>query len=36
MSENEYKSYPESSAFIVDKLKELKATLMAEAKTNES
>ena len=35
MSENEYKSYPESSAFIADRLKELKATLMAEAKKNE-
>lgn len=36
MSENEYKSYPESSAFIADRLKELKATLIAEAKKNES
>ena len=35
MSENEYKSYPESSAFIADRLKDLKATLMAEAKKNE-
>ena len=35
LGENEYKSYPESSAFIADRLKELKATLIAEAKKSE-
>ena len=31
----EYKSYPESSSFVADRLKELKAMLIAEAKKNE-
>ena len=34
-SDNEYKAYPESSAFVADRLKELKASLIAEAKKNE-
>lgn len=31
----EYKSYPESSSFVADRLKELKAMLIAEEKKNE-
>jgi len=31
----EYRSYPESSCFIVEKLKEMKAMLQSEAKKNE-
>lgn len=33
--EVEYKSYPESSSFIAEKLKKMKAILIAEAKKNE-
>lgn len=33
---DEYKSYPESMAFVVDKLKELKTLLLSEVKKNES
>lgn len=32
---DEYRSYPESASFVVDKLKELKSMLQSEAKKNE-
>ena len=33
---DEYKAYPESAAFVADKLKEMKTLLIAKAKKNES
>ncbi len=35
VGKDEYKSYPESSSFVADKLKELKTMLIAEEKKNE-